>query len=79
MSAGRRPLTHVVHDGGLRGLAVQVNHCVHAGRDVPRRRALSDAVDEEVKAAVFFPHHAHRIAGLQEQRADGGVLEDGRR
>lgn len=64
---GPSSLTHVIHDGCLRGLAVQVHHRIHAGRDVPGCWALSDAVNKEVKAAVFFPHHAHRITSLQEQ------------
>ena len=68
---GGGQLTHVVHDGGLRRLAVEVHHRVHAGRDVPRRRALGYAVHEEVQAAVLLTDHAHRVACLGGGRGEG--------
>lgn len=59
-------LTHVVHDGGLSSLTIQVNHSIDAGRDVPGCRALSHAVHEEVEAAIFLPHYAHCVTSLQD-------------
>ena len=59
-------LTHVVHDGGLSSLAIEVDHGIDTGRDVPGRRALSHAVYKEVEAAVFFPHYAYCVTRLQE-------------
>ena len=59
-------LTHVVHDGGLSSLPVEVDHGIDAGGDVPGGRALSHAVHKEVEAAIFFPHHTDCVTRLQE-------------
>lgn len=58
-------LTHVVHDGGLRRLAVQVDHSVDVRGYVPGRRALRHAVHEEMQAAVFLPDNSDRVPSLQ--------------
>lgn len=59
-----QPLTDVVHDGGLCSLAVEVDHGVDAGRDVPGGRALSHAVYKEVQAAILFPYYANCVTCL---------------
>lgn len=64
-TAEQLPLTHVIHDGGLCSLAIEVDHGIDAGRDVPGGRALSDTVYKEVEAAVLFPYYADRVTGLQ--------------
>lgn len=59
-------LTHVVHDGGLSSLAIEVHHGIDTGRDVPGCWALSHTVYKEVEAAIFFPHYAYCVASLQD-------------
>lgn len=57
-------LTHVVHNGGLGCLAIQVHDSVDARGHVPGCRALSHPVDKEVQSPILPPHHAHRVPCL---------------
>lgn len=60
-------LTHVVHDGGLSSLSIEVDHGVDTRRDVPGCRTLSHTVYKEVKAAVFFPNYTYCVTRLQDE------------
>lgn len=58
-------LTHVVHDGGLSSLTIEVDHGIDTGRDIPGRWTLSHTVHKEMEAAVFFPHYTDCVPCLK--------------
>ena len=62
--------THVVHDGGLGSLSIEVDHGIDTGRDVPGCRTLSHTVYKEVEAAVFFPNYTYCVASLKDKIKD---------
>lgn len=61
-------LTHVIHDGGLCSLAIEVDHSVDTGRNVPGCRTLRHTIYKEVEAAILLPHDTNSVTCLQEKK-----------
>lgn len=57
-------LTHIIHDGGLGSLSIQVHHCIHAGRNVPGRGTLRHSVHKEMQAPILLTDNSNCISGL---------------
>lgn len=57
-------LTHVVHDGCLSRLTVQVHYGINAGWHVPGCWPLRNTVHKEVQAAIILPHHTNSVSSL---------------
>lgn len=57
-------LTHVVHNGGLGCLSVEINDSVDTRGHIPGSRALSHPIDKEVESPILPAHYTHRVPCL---------------